>query len=107
MTYKNKKTNYLDPLKNFLEWMSKSGLPLAWQRRSIVFHCRMIVLQQGNQSLTRTFCRHMIPLLLKWLWSVVKSIKREPRSLKVSPSIRSEAGYMLKYTRCDPTKEER
>ena len=64
----NKKINSWDPLKNFLEWMSKSGLPLAWQRRSIVFHCHMIVLQQDNQSLTRTFLRHMIPLLLKWLW---------------------------------------
>jgi hypothetical protein len=107
MIYKNKKINSWDPLKNFLEWMSKSGLPLAWQRRSIVFHCHMIVLQQDNQSLTRTFLRHMIPLLLKWLWNVVRLTKREQRSSTQYSSIRTEGGFMLRSTKCVRTKEER
>ena len=37
----------------------------------------------GQPKFDKNFCRHMIPLWLRWLWSVVRLTKQEPRSLKV------------------------
>src|SRR6056300_845211 len=106
MIYRNKKINFYNLLKNFQVHLWKSGLRLAWQKRLMHYRFLMTAHRQGNQSLIKTFYQVMILLWQRWLWSVVKLIKREPRSLKVSPSIRTEAGFMLRSTKCVRIKEE-
>jgi hypothetical protein len=102
-----KKMIFFDPLKSLLTLTSKFGLLPALQKRSRSLIWTLILHQRGSQSLTKTFLLLTKARWPKWLLNVERLIKREPRSSIRSSSIRTEGGFMLRYTKCDPTKEER
>ena len=107
MIYYRKRKNFLHQLKNLLIKTWKYGLLLLWQKLLMLLKLNTTERQLVNQSLIKTFWLRMIVLWLRWLSKLGRLTKREQRLLRVSPSIRTEAGFMLKYTKCDPTKEER
>ena len=95
------------PLKNFQVHLWKSGLRLAWQKHLMHYRFLMTAHRQANRSLIKTFYLVMIVLWQRWWSSVGKLIKREQRSSTQYSSTRTEGGFMLRSTKCDPTKEER